>query len=267
MDPAPGQRIWDRLRAFDQGYCGGRLARCSRPLRRLWQRRSAGRVAERDAIDIEYQPRPRQTLASLCDRYGSDKGSRNPGATVYPWPPHSYTDFYALLFDHCRAGVQAVFECGIGTADPKRVSNMGPNGRPGASLRVWRDYFPRATVVGADIDQRVLFEEERIRTHQVDQTCAASIARMWSAEPIAAFDLMIDDGLHTFAAGWCLFEHSHHRLAKHGIYVIEDVGAEDLARYRRQFAPLDWDVHYVRLERRGLPAGDNALVLIRHPSG
>lgn len=266
MTRARGERFFDRLRDFDHRYCAGMLAHCSRSLRRWLRSRGADRVAGRDAIELEYRPNPRQTLALLCDRYGSDKGSRNPGAAVYAWPPHSYTDFYTLLFDHCRGSLRAVFECGIGTADPARVSNMGPNGRPGASLRVWRDYFPHATVVGADIDAGVLFQEERVRTHQVDQTCADSIARMWRAEPIIEFDLMIDDGLHTFEAGWCLFEHSHHRLAPHGIYVIEDVAADDLERYRAKFAELDWDVAFVRLERRGLPLGDNALVLIRRPS-
>ena len=35
--------------------------------------------------------------------------------------------------------------------------NMTASGKPGASLRVWRDYFNNAQVIGADIDKRILF--------------------------------------------------------------------------------------------------------------
>jgi SAM-dependent methyltransferase len=220
-------------------------------------------LAKADSIRIDYQPDPAERLALLCDRQGSDKGSRDPSVRPYSWPPHSYTDFYAMLFEHCRSHVRAVFECGLGTNNTSFTSNMGLKGRPGASLRVWRDYFPNATVVGADIDRGVLFEEERIRTHWVDQTNPAAIAAMWAAEPIDAFDLMVDDGLHEFAAGACLFEHSWRRLAPGGIYVIEDVGEKDLERYRGFFATGPWLVAFVRLERRGLALGDNSLVVVR----
>jgi hypothetical protein len=68
-----------------------------------------------------------------------------------------------------------VFECGVGTNNPNITSNMGVNGQPGASLRVWRDYFQNAEVFGADIDRGILFEEQRIRTFYVDQTNKDSI--------------------------------------------------------------------------------------------
>ena len=42
-------------------------------------------------------------------------------------------------------------------------------GKPGASLRVWRDYFPNAIIYGADIDKDILFAEERIKTFYIDQ--------------------------------------------------------------------------------------------------
>lgn len=251
------------LKEFDRRWFGGALAAMSRPIRhRLWPMPRPP-IADSDSMRIDYRPETAQLLARLCDHHGSDKGSRGAAPRPYPWPPHSYTDFYALLFDHCRLQVRSVFECGIGTADERFAANMGAAARPGASLRVWRDYFPNATVVGADIDRAVLFDEERIRTHWVDQTDPAAIAAMWSAEPIEAFDLMVDDGLHTFPAGACLFKHSSHRLGPHGIYVIEDVTEPDIERYCRFFADAGWDAWIVRLDRRGLPLGDNSLVVVR----
>ena len=39
-----------------------------------------------------------------------------------------------------------MFECGLGTNNPNLKSNMTENGIPGASLRVWRDYFFNAKI-------------------------------------------------------------------------------------------------------------------------
>jgi hypothetical protein len=46
---------------------------------------------------------------------------------------------------------------------------------PGASLRVWRDFFPNAQVIGIDIDEKTMFKDERINTYVVDQTDVHSI--------------------------------------------------------------------------------------------
>jgi hypothetical protein len=74
---------------------------------------------------------------------------------------------------------------------------------------------------------------------------------------------MLDDGLHVFAAGSCLFTHSINRLTDHGIYVIEDVTPGDLLRYKEFFSKTSYVVDYVTLFRPKLPLGDNSLVVIR----
>ena len=121
-------------------------------------------------------------------------------------------DHYHDIFSHCRKNITKVFECGIGTNNPSFSSNMGTCGQPGASLRAWRDYFPNAEVIGVDIDKHIIFSEERINTFYVDQTSKESIEKMWDIVRTNDFDLMIDDGLHTFEAGVCLFENSIDKL-------------------------------------------------------
>ncbi len=204
-------------------------------------------------------------LAYLCDLHGSDKGSGDGVATPYPWPAHSYADLYAQLFEHCRSGVKLIFECGIGSTDSSMPHNMGEGGKPGASLRVWRDYFPNADVVGADLDEKVLFEEPRIRTFQVDQTSPASVAAMWQAVGRRNFDLMIDDGLHEPAGGLTLFEHSIELLAPHGIYVIEDVHPDHVSTYSDYFGSLDYRASIVILRRTPGELAWNNLVVVRKP--
>ena len=186
-------------------------------------------------------------LSALCDKYGSDKGEIAKSGHPYPWPSHTYADFYSRLYDHCRIDVKRVFECGLGTNNPNLSSSMGMSGKPGASLRVWRDYFPNAQVFGADIDRDILFEEERIKTFYVDQTDPKSIAEFWNNVGLSAFDFMIDDGLHLFEAGICLFESSISKLSKHGIYIIEDVSLPDLTKYKSYFDNKEYQVDYVIL--------------------
>lgn len=204
-------------------------------------------------------------LAYLCGAHGSDKGSVAGFAAPYPWPAHSYADLYAQLFEHCRFGVKLVFECGIGSADLSMPYNMTEGGRPGASLRVWRDYFPNAHIIGADLDHQVLFEEPRIQTFQVDQTSPTSVTAMWQAVGRHDFDLMIDDGLHEPVGGLTLFEHSIEKLAPHGIYVIEDVHPDDLSTYSDYFESLNYRASIVILRRTPGELAWNNLVVVRKP--
>ena len=100
---------------------------------------------------------------------------------------------------------------------------MTSNGKPGASLRVFRDYFPKAEIYGGDIDNKIFFQEERIFTFEVDQLSSPSIEKMWSNINKSNFDLIVDDGLHTCEAALNLFENSFKKLKNGGVYIIEDV--------------------------------------------
>ena len=210
-----------------------------------------------------YQKNLSCELSALCDVYGTDKGELQKFGHPYSWASHNYADFYARHFDHCRNSVKNVFECGLGTNNPNLPSSMGISGKPGASHRVWRDYFPNAMVYGADIDQDILFEEERIKTYFIDQLDPASIKGYWDQVNVKDFDLMVDDGLHTFEAGVTLFLGSVDRLANNGIYVIEDVTIEDLVQYKDFFHGKLFIVEYISLYRPSLDLIDNSLVVVR----
>lgn len=187
---------------------------------------------------LNYSDHSTSLLNSLCSKYGSDKGGGD-NYTVKPfdWPAHNYADFYEILFEFHRHNVKSIVECGIGTNNPDLVSSMGINGKPGASLRVWRDYFPNSMVFGLDIDSDILFSEDRIKTYQCDQTSPSSIANFINNSNLAkgSVDIIIDDGLHEFAAGRCFFENMIEILSHEGIYIIEDVGFADIEKYVRYF--------------------------------
>ena len=178
-------------------------------------------LEEKINIIMKMVCKPEDELSVLCDIYGSDKGSVNNLKLA-----HTYTTVYHDIFKDIRNNVKSVFECGIGTNNPKLPSTMGIGGRPGASLRVWRDYFKNAIVVGGDIDKDILFEEERIYTDFIDQLKPEVINYFFQSLPDECpkkFDIMIDDGLHTFEANICLFQNAFKYLNQDGLYIIEDV--------------------------------------------
>jgi hypothetical protein len=204
-------------------------------------------------------------FATLCDLYGSDKGSNNPFNNKHPWPSHTYSDFYDFYFYKHRKNYQNILECGIGTNNIIYSSNMSSRGVPGASLRVLRDYFSQAIIYGIDIDQTVLFEEDRIKTFQVDQTDPLSISLFKKNIEKTRFDLVIDDGLHTFDSSITLFENIKECLNENFDYIIEDVYAIDLGRYVEYFKKENLSIQIIELFRQKKlhkKMGDNNLVCI-----
>jgi hypothetical protein len=146
----------------------------------------------------------------ILDHYGSDK------ATF-----HAYHEIYAAILRD-REKVERVLEIGLGTNNTDVASNMGPAGRPGASLRAFRDFLPNALIFGADVDRRILFAETRIATFFVDQT-APETFRALASQLRGEFDLIIDDGLHAMNANLSTLEFGLGKIRPRGWVVIEDI--------------------------------------------
>ena len=205
-------------------------------------------------------------LSELCDKYGTDKGYNKIENRIFynNWHPHNYTDYYSSLFDHNRTYIKKVFECGIGTNNPNLPSSMGSEYTPGGSLKVWRDYFPQAQIYGADIDDKILFQEDRIQTYYVNQLDIDSISKMWNEIETNDFDLIIDDGLHTFEAGINLFNNSFRYLKKGGIYIIEDVDPSYI-RPLSIYLENKYNIEIISLKAKNKKLlQDNNLIVIRN---
>lgn len=224
----------------------------------------------------EYIKNDNSILNVLCDKYGTDKGEVTGEANLYHWASHNYADIYELMFRLRRNDIELVLECGIGTNNPAfggwrllrhQVPSMELDGKPGASLRVWRDFFPKAQIIGIDIDSDVLFEEDRISTYHCDQTCSESIGKFCDLASLSpsSIDIIIDDGLHEFHAGISLFESMNKYLAIDGVYVIEDVKTGDYIPYKDYFSGLQdqFTVQIFNLQRPNLRIHDNRLIIIR----
>lgn len=163
-------------------------------------------------------------LCEIMTRNRSDKGYIN---IKDAW--HNYTTFYYSIFKNIQDKELRIFELGIGTNNPNLPSTMGINGRPGASLYGWSEFFYNSKIYGADIDKNIIFNTDRIKTFYCDQTNPNIIQNMWKEPELEEnFDIIIDDGLHEVQANICFFENSIHKLKNNGYYIIEDIKNQNL---------------------------------------
>ncbi len=181
------------------------------------------------------------SLRELAEEYRSDKVN-----TIL----HDYIPTYERLL--YGREIQRVLEIGIGTMDAMRHVN---GYQPGASLRMWRDYFPGAEIWGVDIHPGVMVNEVRIRSMVGDQSNTESLLHI--ARTVGGrFDFIVDDGSHNL---------DHQALtantliplllAKKGVYVIEDViWRKDL------YALLPWPVEVKICDLKRTP--DDCLFII-----
>ena len=218
---------------------------------------------KQEFFNISFYNHNNNSLTKLCEIYKSDKGSTNHNKkTIWGWTAHTYSNYYYSLFNHFKDDVKLVFECGLGTNNPDLQSNMTVDGMPGASLRVWRDYFKNAQIYGADIDKDIIFQENRIKTFYVDQMNNTSIKTMWKEIGIQNFDIIIDDGLHTTDANINLFINSFDKLKKNGIYIIEDVNTLELNSIMKKLNKFNPEL--VILQKKNIKYQNNNLIIIRN---
>jgi hypothetical protein len=199
-------------------------------------------------LDIAFQKHPNNLLSELSHKYNSDKGAPENSIQKLDWNYHIYTDIYYLLFNLNRQKINTVFELGIGTNNLRYRSNMGTKGTPGASLRMWRDFFPNAVIIGADVDRDILFQENRIETFYVDQTDESSISELWSKID-HDFEIMIDDGLHSFEANINFLSNSFHKLKIGGVYLIEDIKNEEVGFFEKYLKTNNFNFYLFKFDK------------------
>jgi len=152
---------------------------------------------------------------------GTDKSS----SLFNAW---DYLRKYQSLFGHLRDAPFNLIEIGV----------MG-----GTSLKMWRSFFRRATIVGVDINPNCArHADERIAVEIGSQDDPAFLARICAAYPPT---IVIDDGSHLANHVIYTFERMYPSLLPGGFYVVEDLsfhGPERAAKWRGfgTVSPLDY---------------------------
>jgi hypothetical protein len=149
-------------------------------------------------------------LCKLAYKYKTDK---------CPRLGHTYTPFYHEIFKEKRKKVKKVLEIGIGY--PKIMKHV-PGYITGASLYMWRDYFPKAQIFGADINPETMLKAERIKTFLCDSMNKKDLQKL-IGQTGSDIDIFIDDGPHSPHNQAFLCQTVLPLLSKKTIYIIEDV--------------------------------------------
>lgn len=96
----------------------------------------------------------------------------------------------------------------------------------GASLRMWREYYPRAEIIGIDTGLQWDLRIDGVTLLELDGTKPSDL------KPLGMFDIIIDDASHYTKDQQTSFEHLFYKqLNKGGLYVIEDLHTSFLKRY------------------------------------
>jgi hypothetical protein len=149
---------------------------------------------------ICFFPIPLRLLLQICL---SDKHQIN---------EHHYGYTYDALFRRFKYRRIKLLEIGIGGYG-KRLG--------GESLNAWQAYFPFATIIGCDIEDKTRLSTFRTKIYMLDQSSKAQLEELREKEN--AFDIIIDDGSHLSSHQICAFETLFGALKSGGIYIIEDV--------------------------------------------
>ena len=131
---------------------------------------------------------------------------------------HLYTEFYGPLFTPNKEKFTDVLEIGIGA---------------GASLRLWKEFFPKAQIWGIDnlhyqtsfnikIPEEIL-EDNRMNIYLKDAYSDDQVAELKSTG--TKFDLILDDGSHSPHDQLFVLNRYIDLLKESGILLIEDVGS------------------------------------------
>lgn len=184
------------------------IASVTRPLERLAQSLPRPTINRcKHGLGLALAP----NLDALAHLWGTDKA---PGQ-------HGYTRQYAHHLRGRRRSVRCVLEIGIGDErDPKAGGN---------SLRMWRNYFPRATIYGVDLYEKHFDNEARIITLKADQSDPDALRQAVAGLP--PFDLVVDDGSHIGSHITTTFGVVFPMVRSGGYYAIEDLESAYLPAY------------------------------------
>jgi len=152
-------------------------------------------------------------LKELAIIYGSDK-----------WNPHWYTPHYQRRFQSLRKKRLNILEIGVG--------EYGKPNKGGASLRMWKRYFPYSRIYSIDIYDKSALQEDRIaifRGNQADEKFLKDIYQQ-----IGSLDIVIDDGSHVNSHVITSFKALFPLLNDNGIYVVEDTQTSYWPKYGKE---------------------------------
>jgi hypothetical protein len=140
-------------------------------------------------------------LSELALKHGTDK-----------WGHHWYTDKYEKILAHLKNKAIKLLEIGVGGYEY-------PD-RGGQSLKMWKEFFPKAQIFGLDYFDKSKLQEDRIKIFKGSQSDEAILNQIKNY--CKELHVIIDDGSHKCFDQITSFKNLFPWMDANGIYIIED---------------------------------------------
>lgn len=140
-----------------------------------------------------------------CNKFDTDKGDKLPDG-------NGYAHFYENWFNKIKNSCENILEIGIDD---------------GGSLMANYEYFGNANILGLDIVEKKMYENDRIKTIILDQGNLNELDNFchYCMKNNISFDIILDDGSHDVAHQQKTLGKFFKLLKPGGLYIIEDLGS------------------------------------------
>jgi hypothetical protein len=206
VKPRVSQSTWEALRNLEHGL--------RKRVRRRPGRQEAGNTTPNKQASgqqsEELGPMEEWDLISLAQYFGTDK-----------WGAHRYAQHYEDHFGKFKHDNFTLFEIGIGGYSREKHG--------GSSLRMWKAFFPKAQIIGLDVEDKSFVVEPRIATYQGSQTNQPLLRTIVSSAK--NLRVVVDDGSHRPRDVRRTFEILFPLLPAGALYAIEDTQTSYWPRY------------------------------------
>lgn len=160
------------------------------------------------------------SLAEICQAYATDKNTL-----------HCYVD---EVYENLLAPIRL---------EAKRVLEIGVN--KGASILMWKDYFPNAVITGIDsCSVRPIEGRDRINAVLGD-AYSEDVLNQLSHD----YDFIVDDGPHRLECFKFVAKHYTQRLKPGGILVMEDIQESSWLKEIQEAIPQGYQSYFVDLRK------------------
>ena len=127
-----------------------------------------------------------------------------------------------------RDGFLAIYDKYFADIANKKINILEIGIDDGESLRLWREYFPNANIVGLDIFSKD-FKISGVKMFQGDQSNISDLKKV--TDLYNNFDIIIDDGSHVSKQTIKSFYYLFDFLNENGFYVVEDLQTSYLPNF------------------------------------
>lgn len=131
----------------------------------------------------------------------------------------------------------------------------------GGSLILWDNYFEKGTLLGIDVEERNIRENVKDCKKVEVKICDAYQKEF--VDGLENFDIIIDDGPHSFESQCKFIELYCNKLNKNGVLIVEDILNLEYTEKFKELVPSSMSYEVLDI-RHGVPKADNILFVVRN---